>query len=159
MLSTARSFFPLFVVWLKRVSEKMRSLFHLITKIMKANVFMPSAGFFGCLGMVNNTSIDWYMPWPEQALYAVASVFISPDVSFYVPTIYVAIQNRLITMFILRQTWICRAETSYYLSLAVFQKLKNCERNSKRMHDYICIWNPCEEDMLQLYAYMKIYLL
>ena len=31
--------------------------------------------------MVNNTSIDWYMPWPEQALYAVASVSISPDVS------------------------------------------------------------------------------
>ena len=58
---------------------------------MTANVFMPSAGFFGCPGMVNNTSIDWYMPWPEQALYAVASVFISPDVSFYVPTIYVAI--------------------------------------------------------------------
>jgi len=32
------------------------------------------------VGMVNNTSIDWYMPWPEQALYAVASVFIAPDV-------------------------------------------------------------------------------
>lgn len=32
-------------------------------------------------GMVNNTSIDWFFPWPEQALYAVASVFISPDVS------------------------------------------------------------------------------
>ena len=31
--------------------------------------------------MVNNASIDWYFPWPEQALYAVASVFISPDVS------------------------------------------------------------------------------
>ncbi|ESN91800.1 hypothetical protein HELRODRAFT_96436 [Helobdella robusta] len=30
-------------------------------------------------GMVNNTNIDWYMPWPEQALYAVASVFISPE--------------------------------------------------------------------------------
>ena len=30
-------------------------------------------------GMVNNASIDWFFPWPQQALYAVASVFISPD--------------------------------------------------------------------------------
>ncbi|GFS12625.1 dynein heavy chain 10, axonemal [Elysia marginata] len=30
-------------------------------------------------GTVNNASIDWFFPWPEQALYAVASVFISPD--------------------------------------------------------------------------------
>jgi len=35
---------------------------------------------FDVSGMVNNTSIDWYLPWPEQALYAVASVFIAPDV-------------------------------------------------------------------------------
>lgn len=35
-------------------------------------------------GMVNNSSIDWFFPWPEQALYAVASVFISPDVSLYI---------------------------------------------------------------------------
>lgn len=32
-------------------------------------------------GMVNNTCIDWYLPWPEQALFAVASVFVAPDVS------------------------------------------------------------------------------
>ena len=32
-------------------------------------------------GTVNNASIDWFFPWPEQALYAVASVFVSPDVS------------------------------------------------------------------------------
>ena len=32
-------------------------------------------------GLVNNASIDWFFPWPEQALYAVASVFISPEVS------------------------------------------------------------------------------
>jgi dynein heavy chain len=32
-------------------------------------------------GLVNNASIDWFFPWPEQALYAVAGVFISPDVS------------------------------------------------------------------------------
>ncbi|XP_076453104.1 dynein axonemal heavy chain 10-like [Babylonia areolata] len=30
-------------------------------------------------GLVNNASIDWFFPWPEQALYAVASVFISPE--------------------------------------------------------------------------------
>ncbi|XP_025092040.1 dynein heavy chain 10, axonemal-like isoform X1 [Pomacea canaliculata] len=30
-------------------------------------------------GMVNNTSIDWFTPWPEQALLAVASVFVSAD--------------------------------------------------------------------------------
>jgi dynein heavy chain len=33
--------------------------------------------------MVNNAGIDWFFSWPEQALYAVASVFISPDVSVY----------------------------------------------------------------------------
>lgn len=32
-------------------------------------------------GMVNNASIDWFFPWPDQALFAVASTFISPDVS------------------------------------------------------------------------------
>ena len=32
-------------------------------------------------GMVNNASIDWFFPWPEQALSAVAKVFISADVS------------------------------------------------------------------------------
>ncbi|VDI22437.1 Hypothetical predicted protein, partial [Mytilus galloprovincialis] len=30
-------------------------------------------------GLVNNANIDWFFPWPEQALYAVASVFISPE--------------------------------------------------------------------------------
>ena len=28
-------------------------------------------------GLVNNTTIDWFQPWPEQALYAVASVFLA----------------------------------------------------------------------------------
>ena len=27
-------------------------------------------------GLVNNTSIDWFMPWPQQALFAVASKFL-----------------------------------------------------------------------------------
>ena len=30
-------------------------------------------------GLVNNTVIDWYMPWPEQALKAVAHRFLSKD--------------------------------------------------------------------------------
>lgn len=30
-------------------------------------------------GMVNNTIIDWFMPWPEQALYAVATSFLSEN--------------------------------------------------------------------------------
>ncbi|CAG5116362.1 unnamed protein product, partial [Candidula unifasciata] len=30
-------------------------------------------------GIVNNAIIDWFFPWPEQALYAVASVMVSPD--------------------------------------------------------------------------------
>ncbi|XP_059138610.1 dynein axonemal heavy chain 10-like [Physella acuta] len=30
-------------------------------------------------GIVNNAIIDWFFPWPEQALFAVASVMISPD--------------------------------------------------------------------------------
>jgi dynein heavy chain len=31
-------------------------------------------------GLVNNAIIDWFMPWPEQALYAVATSFLSNDV-------------------------------------------------------------------------------
>ncbi|KAH9514993.1 Dynein heavy chain 10, axonemal [Bulinus truncatus] len=30
-------------------------------------------------GIVNNAIIDWFFPWPEQALFAVASVMISSD--------------------------------------------------------------------------------
>ena len=37
-------------------------------------------------GMVNNASIDWFFPWPDQALFAVASTFISPDVSLRLHT-------------------------------------------------------------------------
>lgn len=29
--------------------------------------------------MVNNTVIDWFMPWPEQALYAVANSFLGEN--------------------------------------------------------------------------------
>ena len=42
--------------------------------------------------MVNNTSIDWYMPWPEQALYAVAAVFVAPDVRSSAVQIQIQIQ-------------------------------------------------------------------
>ena len=31
-------------------------------------------------GLVNNASIDWFMPWPKQALCAVASVFLGEQV-------------------------------------------------------------------------------
>nr|CAD7428940.1 unnamed protein product [Timema monikensis] len=30
-------------------------------------------------GLVNNTCIDWYFPWPEQALIAVANVFLAEN--------------------------------------------------------------------------------
>ncbi|XP_076804944.1 dynein axonemal heavy chain 10-like [Clavelina lepadiformis] len=30
-------------------------------------------------GMVNNTVIDWFLPWPEQALYAVATSFLGEN--------------------------------------------------------------------------------
>ena len=36
-------------------------------------------------GLVNNASIDWFFAWPEQALYAVASISISPE-DVLVPT-------------------------------------------------------------------------
>lgn len=31
-------------------------------------------------GLVNNAIIDWFMPWPEQALFAVATSFLSKEV-------------------------------------------------------------------------------
>ena len=48
---------------------------------MDAIIVKDSVAVF--TGMVNCANIDWFFPWPEQALYAVASVFISPDVSIY----------------------------------------------------------------------------
>ena len=30
-------------------------------------------------GMVNNTVIDWFEPWPEQALQSVATVFLAEE--------------------------------------------------------------------------------
>ena len=36
-------------------------------------------------GLVNSCIIDWFSPWPEQALYAVASTFIAADVSIGFP--------------------------------------------------------------------------
>jgi len=29
--------------------------------------------------MVNNTVIDWFLPWPEQALFAVATSFLGDN--------------------------------------------------------------------------------
>ncbi|EDV22455.1 uncharacterized protein TRIADDRAFT_50643 [Trichoplax adhaerens] len=37
------------------------------------------------LGLVNNASIDWYMAWPRQALFAVASVFLGEGHNKSVP--------------------------------------------------------------------------
>ena len=33
-------------------------------------------------GLVNNCSIDWFTAWPQQALHAVASVFLGENVSW-----------------------------------------------------------------------------
>lgn len=33
-------------------------------------------------GLVNNANIDWFMPWPEQALFAVATSFLSRENEF-----------------------------------------------------------------------------
>jgi dynein heavy chain len=33
-------------------------------------------------GLVNNANIDWFMPWPEQALFAVATSYLSKDNEF-----------------------------------------------------------------------------
>ena len=35
----------------------------------------------GITGLINNAIIDWFLPWPEQALYAVSTTLISEDVS------------------------------------------------------------------------------
>ena len=31
-------------------------------------------------GLINNAIIDWFLPWPEQALYAVSTSLLSEDV-------------------------------------------------------------------------------
>jgi dynein heavy chain len=31
--------------------------------------------------LINNAIIDWFLPWPEQALYAVSTTLLSEDVS------------------------------------------------------------------------------
>jgi hypothetical protein len=33
------------------------------------------------IGLINNAIIDWFLPWPEQALYAVSTTLLSEDVS------------------------------------------------------------------------------
>ena len=33
------------------------------------------------IGLINNAIIDWFLPWPEQALYAVSTSLLSEDVS------------------------------------------------------------------------------
>lgn len=35
-------------------------------------------------GLVNDTCIDWFMPWPRQALFAVASRFLDDVSCFFI---------------------------------------------------------------------------
>jgi dynein heavy chain len=44
-------------------------------------------------GLVNNAIIDWFMAWPEQALYAVATSFLSSDVRNIIGLINFAIYS------------------------------------------------------------------
>ena len=39
-------------------------------------------------GLVNSTVIDWFEPWPEQALHSVATVFL--QVTVYLDTVFIA---------------------------------------------------------------------
>ena len=36
-------------------------------------------------GLVNNTVIDWFEPWPEQALHSVATVFLQVPINSSMP--------------------------------------------------------------------------
>ncbi len=33
------------------------------------------------IGLINNAIIDWFLPWPEQALLAVSTSLLTEDVS------------------------------------------------------------------------------
>jgi len=36
------------------------------------------------IGLINNAIIDWFLPWPEQALYAVSTSLLAEDVSILI---------------------------------------------------------------------------
>ena len=36
------------------------------------------------IGLINNAIIDWFLPWPEQALFAVATSLLAEDVSILI---------------------------------------------------------------------------
>lgn len=59
-------------------------------------------------GLVNNAIIDWFMPWPEQALFAVATSFLSKEViNFFLinkSIIFNCIFNYLMILFYLYRT-------------------------------------------------------
>lgn len=42
-------------------------------RVAELNISVVS---FALQGLVNNTGIDWFMPWPPQALHAVAKSFL-----------------------------------------------------------------------------------
>ncbi|OAF67720.1 1-alpha DHC [Intoshia linei] len=51
-------------------------------------------------GLVNNTTIDWYFPWPKDALYSVASVYLETEVSLISAEHKENIINRAVEMHI-----------------------------------------------------------
>jgi len=46
-------------------------------------------------GLVNNTVIDWFEPWPEQALHSVATVFLQASPFSQGPLSFVCLQSSL----------------------------------------------------------------
>jgi hypothetical protein len=36
------------------------------------------------IGLINNAIIDWFLPWPEQALLAVSTSLLTEDVSSFI---------------------------------------------------------------------------
>ncbi|KER29498.1 hypothetical protein T265_03876 [Opisthorchis viverrini] len=48
-------------------------------------------------GVVNNTTIDWFFPWPEQALYAVVRAFISSDYTLVTQKYREAVIDHVVT--------------------------------------------------------------
>jgi hypothetical protein len=36
------------------------------------------------IGLINNAIIDWFLPWPEQALLAVSTSLLTEEVSSFI---------------------------------------------------------------------------
>ena len=48
-------------------------------------------------GLVNNTSIDWFQPWPKQALHAVATVFLNQNNNLIVEDMFPKVVEHVVT--------------------------------------------------------------